>query len=48
MTEPKVVTILGQSGTEIVVTSPEEFGEFITDETKAWRKILSGISIEKQ
>jgi tripartite-type tricarboxylate transporter receptor subunit TctC len=48
MTEPKVVSILGQSGTEIVVTSPAEFGEFITDETKAWHKILSGISIEKQ
>lgn len=48
MAEPKVVSVLDQSGTEIVVTSPAEFGQFITDETKSWHKILSGISIGKE
>ncbi len=48
MAEPKVVSVLDQSGTEIVVTSPAEFGRFITDETKSWHKILSGISIGKE
>jgi tripartite-type tricarboxylate transporter receptor subunit TctC len=47
MAEPKVVSVLDRSGTEIVVTSPAEFGRFITDETKAWHKILSNISIAR-
>jgi tripartite-type tricarboxylate transporter receptor subunit TctC len=46
MSEPKVVSVLDQSGTEIVVTSPAKFGQFIADETKVWHKILSGISID--
>lgn len=45
MADPKVVRIFDQSGTEIVVTPPAQFGQFITDETKALHKILSGISI---
>ena len=48
MAEPKVVSVLDQSGTEIVVTSPAEFGRFITQETEAWHKILGGISVGKE
>ncbi len=48
MAEPKVVSVLDRSGTEIVVTSPAEFGRFITAETKAWHKILNGLSIGKE
>ena len=36
------------SGTEVFVTSPAEFSQFIADETKIWSGILKGISIEKQ
>lgn len=39
------ISILDQSGTEIVVTSPAKFGQFIADETMLWHGILSGISI---
>lgn len=48
MAEPRVVSVLHQSGTEIDVTTPAEFGQFIADETRSWQKILSGISMGKE
>jgi tripartite-type tricarboxylate transporter receptor subunit TctC len=48
MAEANVVRVLDQSGTEIVVTSPAEFGRFITDETKAWHEILKGLAVRKE
>jgi hypothetical protein len=36
---------LVDSGTEVFVSSPEEFARFIAGETRSWRRILTGISI---
>jgi hypothetical protein len=42
------VKVLDQAGTDVVASSPEEFGRFITDETTLWHGILSGMTIEKE
>jgi tripartite-type tricarboxylate transporter receptor subunit TctC len=36
------------SGTEVFVTSPQEFAKFITDQTKFWGDMLHGLSAEKE
>ena len=48
MTEPNVVKVLEQSGTDVVASSPEEFGRFIADETKLWHGVLDGMTIDKE
>lgn len=45
MADPKLVRVFDQSGTEIVVTPPAQFGRFIAHETKALHTLLSGLSI---
>jgi tripartite-type tricarboxylate transporter receptor subunit TctC len=48
MTEPNVMKVLDQSGTDVVASSPEEFGKFIADETKLWHGVLNGMTIDKE
>jgi tripartite-type tricarboxylate transporter receptor subunit TctC len=48
MTEPNVIKVLDQSGTDVVASSPEEFGKFIADETKLWHGVLNGMTIDKE
>ena len=36
------------SGTEVFVSSPEEFARFIAAETKLWSGVLKGMSVEQQ
>lgn len=48
MTEPNVIKVLDQSGTDVVASSPEEFGKFIADETKLWHGILDGMTVDKE
>jgi tripartite-type tricarboxylate transporter receptor subunit TctC len=48
MEQPDVQKAIVDAGTEVFVTSPEEFARFIADETKLWNRVLTGISIEKQ
>jgi tripartite-type tricarboxylate transporter receptor subunit TctC len=46
MAEPDVDKVVLDSGSEIFVTSPREFADFIASETKQWAHILG--SVEKQ
>jgi tripartite-type tricarboxylate transporter receptor subunit TctC len=46
MAEPDVDKVVLDSGSEIFVTSPREFGDFIASETKQWAHILG--NVEKQ
>jgi tripartite-type tricarboxylate transporter receptor subunit TctC len=46
MAEPDVQKIVLDSGTEVFVTSPKEFADFIASETKQWSRILR--NVEKQ
>jgi hypothetical protein len=48
MEDPVASKAIVDSGTEVFVTSPQEFERFIADETKLWASILARISIEKQ
>ena len=48
MAEPSASSVLGEAGTEVVATSPDEFGRFIANETKGWNKVLSGMSLDKE
>ncbi len=40
--------VIVDSGTEVFVTSPQEFATFIADQTKFWGDLLKGLSIEKE
>jgi tripartite-type tricarboxylate transporter receptor subunit TctC len=46
MAEPDVDKVVLDSGSEVFVTSPREFADFIASETKDWARILG--SVEKQ
>jgi tripartite-type tricarboxylate transporter receptor subunit TctC len=48
MAQPEVQKPILKSGTEIFVTSPEEFARFIADETKTWGGVLKGMSVEQR
>jgi tripartite-type tricarboxylate transporter receptor subunit TctC len=48
MAEPDVRKTVVDSGTEVFVTSPDEFTRFIADETQFWARVLGDLSIEKQ
>ncbi len=48
MSEPHVVKVLEQSGTDVVASSPEEFARFIADESRLWHGILAGMTIDKE
>jgi tripartite-type tricarboxylate transporter receptor subunit TctC len=48
MAEPAVRKTIIDSGTEVFVTSPEEFSRFIANETKLWAGILKGMAVEQQ
>lgn len=45
MAEPAVRKAVSDSGTEVFVTSPEEFTRFISEETKIWSGVLKGLPI---
>jgi tripartite-type tricarboxylate transporter receptor subunit TctC len=48
MAEPSVQKTVIDSGTEVLVTSPEEFARFIAAETKMWAGVLKGLSVERR
>jgi tripartite-type tricarboxylate transporter receptor subunit TctC len=48
VSQPAVQKPILDSGTEIFVTSPEEFARFIAEETKTWAGVLKGMSVEQQ
>jgi tripartite-type tricarboxylate transporter receptor subunit TctC len=48
MAEPAVQKTVHDSGTEVFVTSPDEFARFIADETRLWAGVLKGMSVEQQ
>jgi tripartite-type tricarboxylate transporter receptor subunit TctC len=48
MAQPDVQKKVADSGTEVFVTSPQDFANFIAEETKVWNGVLKGISIEQQ
>jgi tripartite-type tricarboxylate transporter receptor subunit TctC len=48
LAEPEVQKKIVDSGTEVFVTSPDDFAKFIAEETKVWSGVLKGISIEQQ
>jgi tripartite-type tricarboxylate transporter receptor subunit TctC len=48
MAEPAVRKTIIDSGTEVFVTSPEEFSRFIANETKLWAGVLKGMAVEQQ
>jgi tripartite-type tricarboxylate transporter receptor subunit TctC len=48
MALPEVQKPIRDSGTEIFVTSPEEFARFIDEETKTWGGVLKGLSVEQR
>jgi tripartite-type tricarboxylate transporter receptor subunit TctC len=39
---------VADSGTEMFVTSPEEFARFIAEETKLWAGVLKGMAVQQQ
>ena len=45
---PPCRRLLSNSGTEVFVSSPDEFTRFITEETKLWAGVLKGMSVEQQ
>jgi tripartite-type tricarboxylate transporter receptor subunit TctC len=45
MAEPAVQKTVVESGTEVFVTSPEEFTRFISEETKLWAGVLKGLEV---
>jgi tripartite-type tricarboxylate transporter receptor subunit TctC len=48
MALPEVQKPILDSGTEIFVTSPEEFARFIAEETRTWGGVLKGLFVEKR
>ena len=48
MADPVVQKTVHESGTEVFVTSPDEFARFIADETRLWAGVLKGMSVEQQ
>jgi tripartite-type tricarboxylate transporter receptor subunit TctC len=48
MAEPAMQKTVVDSGTEVLVSSPDEFTRFITEETKLWAGVLKGMSVEQQ
>ncbi len=48
MAEPAVRKTVVESGTDVFVSSPEEFARFIGDETKMWAGVLRGMSAEQR
>jgi len=48
MAEPAVRKAIIDSGTEVFVTSPEEFSRFIANETKLWAEVLKGMAVEQK
>ena len=48
MALPEVQKPILESGTEIFVTSPEEFARFIAEETRTWGGVLKGMSVEQR
>lgn len=48
MAEPSVQKTVVDSGTEVFVTSPEAFAQFIAAETKMWGGVLKGLSVEQR
>jgi tripartite-type tricarboxylate transporter receptor subunit TctC len=48
MAEPSVQKTVVDSGTEVLVTSPEAFATFIAAETKMWAGVLKGLAVEKR
>jgi tripartite-type tricarboxylate transporter receptor subunit TctC len=47
MAQPDVRKKIEDSGTDVFVTSPEDFARFIADETKVWNGVLKGMTIEQ-
>lgn len=48
MADPAVRKTVLDSGTDVFVSSPEEFARFIGHETKMWAGVLRGISAQQQ
>ena len=48
MTEPGVRKSVADSGSEMFVTSPQEFARFIAEETKMWAGVRKGLAVQQQ
>ncbi len=48
MERTEVKDPIENSGAELFLMGPEEFGRFIADATRMWNRLLSGIAAERQ
>jgi tripartite-type tricarboxylate transporter receptor subunit TctC len=48
MERPEVRDTIENSGAELFLMGPEEFGRYLGEETRMWNRLLSGIAAERQ